>query len=68
MQKIHSGPIYHDQETKIGVLNRIVRVLEPDGFLVLGATDGGRADGGVQPLQDRRGLYVPNKDMLKPGW
>ncbi|HMK80233.1 MAG TPA: protein-glutamate O-methyltransferase CheR [Xanthobacteraceae bacterium] len=60
--------IYFDQETKIGVLNRIARMLEADGFLVLGAAETvvGLTEA-FKPLQDRRGLYVPNKDALKPG-
>ena len=59
--------IYFDQETKIGVLNRIARMLEPDGFLVLGAAETvvGLTEA-FRPLQDRRGLYVPNKEALKP--
>ena len=31
--------IYFDQETKIGVLDRIAKMLEPDGYLVLGAAE-----------------------------
>ena len=59
--------IYFDQETKIGVLNRIARMLEGDGFLVLGAAETvvGLTEA-FRPLQDRRGLYVPNKDALRP--
>ena len=60
--------IYFDQETKIGVLNRIAKMLEGDGFLVLGAAETvvGLTEA-FKPMQDRRGLYVPNKDALKPG-
>jgi len=60
--------IYFDQDTKIGVLNRIAKMLEADGFLVLGAAETvvGLTEA-FKPLQDRRGLYVPNKDALKPG-
>ena len=59
--------IYFDQETKIGVLNRIARMLEPDGFLVLGAAETvvGLTDA-FKPVPDKRGLYAPNKDALKP--
>ncbi len=55
--------IYFDQETKIGVLNRIARMLEGDGFLVLGAAETvvGLTEA-FKPMPDRRGLYVPNKD------
>jgi chemotaxis protein methyltransferase CheR len=59
--------IYFDQETKIGVLNRIARVVEPDGFLVLGAAETvvGLTES-FKPLADRRGLYVPNGPPAKP--
>ena len=59
--------IYFDQETKIGVLNRVARLLEPDGFLVLGAAETvvGLTEA-FKPMQDKRGLYAPNKDALKP--
>lgn len=53
--------IYFDQEAKVGVLNRIARIMEPDGYLVLGAAETvvGLTDS-FRPLTDRRGLYVPN--------
>jgi chemotaxis protein methyltransferase CheR len=53
--------IYFDQETKVGVLGRLARVCEQDGFLVLGAAETvvGLTDV-FKPLIDRRGLYVPN--------
>ena len=59
--------IYFDQETKIGVLNRIAKLLEPDGFLSLGAAETvvGLTDA-FKPMADRRGLYAPNKDAIKP--
>ncbi len=59
--------IYFDQETKTGVLNRIGRQLEPDGYLVLGAAETvvGLTDA-FKPVADKRGLYAPNKDKLKP--
>ncbi len=53
--------IYFDQETKVGVLDRIARIMEPDGFLVLGAAEtvvGLTAS--FKPLPDRRGVYAPN--------
>src|ERR1041384_4988799 len=58
--------IYFDQETKIGVLNRIPRLLEPDGYLVLGAAETvvGLTDA-FKPVADKRGLYAPNKDRIK---
>jgi chemotaxis protein methyltransferase CheR len=53
--------IYFDQETKIGVLDRIARIMEHDGYLVLGAAETvvGLTDS-FKPLPDRRGVYVPN--------
>jgi chemotaxis protein methyltransferase CheR len=53
--------IYFDQETKTRVLDRIARITEPDGYLVLGAAETvvGLTDS-FKPLPDRRGLYAPN--------
>jgi chemotaxis protein methyltransferase CheR len=53
--------IYFDQDTKIGVLNRLARQIPEDGFLLLGAAETvvGLTDA-FRPLPDRRGLYVPN--------
>jgi len=58
--------IYFDQETKIGVLNRIGKVLAPDGFLVLGAAETvvGLTDA-FKPMPDKRGVYAPNRDAQK---
>jgi chemotaxis protein methyltransferase CheR len=58
--------IYFDQETKIDVLNRVARMIEPDGFLVLGAAETvvGLTDA-FKPLTDKRGLYVPNGAAAK---
>ena len=58
--------IYFDQETKISVLNRIARLLDPEGFLVLGAAETvvGLTEA-FKPLADKRGLYTPNKDAAK---
>jgi chemotaxis protein methyltransferase CheR len=57
--------IYFDQPTKIDVLERIARVLEPDGFLVLGAAETvvGLTEA-FKPIADRRGLYGPNHAAL----
>jgi chemotaxis protein methyltransferase CheR len=53
--------IYFDQETKIDVLNRIAKVIEPDGYLALG---GAETVVGLthafRPIADTRGLYAPN--------
>jgi chemotaxis protein methyltransferase CheR len=53
--------IYFDQETKIGVLNRVVRQMPEDGFLVMGAAETvvGLTDA-FKPMADKRGLYAPN--------
>jgi chemotaxis protein methyltransferase CheR len=53
--------IYFDQDTKIGIFNRLARQIEPDGFLVLGAAETvvGLTDT-FRPIADRRGLYRPN--------
>ena len=53
--------IYFDQETKTQVLDRVARITEPDGYLVLGATETvvGLTDS-FKPLPDHRGLFVPN--------
>jgi chemotaxis protein methyltransferase CheR len=54
--------IYFDHDTKSYVLDRVARVMEQDGFLVLGAAETvvGLTDS-FKPLPDRRGLYVLNK-------
>jgi chemotaxis protein methyltransferase CheR len=51
--------IYFDQDTKIGVLDRIARIIEPDGYLALGAAETvvGLTDR-FRPIPDRRGLYA----------
>jgi chemotaxis protein methyltransferase CheR len=53
--------IYFDQDTKIGVLNRLAAQLPADGFLVLGAAETvvGLTDA-FRPMSVRRGLSVPN--------
>ena len=52
--------IYFDQETKVDVLERIARLTEPDGYLVLGAAETvvGLTDA-FRPIPERRGLYAP---------
>jgi chemotaxis protein methyltransferase CheR len=53
--------LYFDQETKVGVLGRLVASVEPDGYLALGAAEtvvGLTA--AFKPMADRRGFYVPN--------
>jgi len=53
--------IYFDQETKTNVFSRLARMVEPDGFLMLGAAETvvGLTDA-FKPYPDRRGLYIPN--------
>ena len=53
--------IYFDQPTKVDVLERLARLTEPGGFLVLGAAETvvGLTDA-FKPLAERRGLYLPN--------
>jgi chemotaxis protein methyltransferase CheR len=53
--------IYFDQDTKAGIFERLAKVVEPDGFMVLGAAESvvGISDA-FRPYPDRRGLYRPN--------
>jgi chemotaxis protein methyltransferase CheR len=53
--------IYFDQDTKIGVFNRLAKSLEADGVLALGAAESvvGMTDA-FKPYPERRGLYWPN--------
>jgi chemotaxis protein methyltransferase CheR len=53
--------IYFDQDTKVNVFNRLAKVIEPDGFLVLGAAETVVGlSAGFSPFPDRRGLYHPS--------
>ena len=53
--------IYFDQETKINIFGRLAKVMEGDGFLVLGAAETvvGLTDV-FKPFPDKRGLYRPS--------
>ena len=53
--------IYFDQDTKIRTFERMSRVLEPDGALMLGAAETvvGISDA-FRPYPDKRGLYQLN--------
>ena len=52
--------LYFDQETKSRVLDRVARVTERDGYLVLGAAETVVGlTGAFKPVVDRRGLYAP---------
>ena len=63
--------IYFDQETKVNIFGRLAKLMEPDGFLVLGAAETvvGLTDA-FKPFPDRRGLYRPSGTTgasAKPG-
>jgi chemotaxis protein methyltransferase CheR len=53
--------IYFDLETKLSIFERLAKVMEPDGMLMLGAAETvvGVTDA-FKPYPDRRGLYQPN--------
>ena len=53
--------IYFDQDTKVGIFERLSRIVEPDGVLALGAAESvvGLSDA-FKPYPERRGLYRPN--------
>jgi chemotaxis protein methyltransferase CheR len=53
--------IYFDQDTKIGMFDRLAKSLEADGVLALGAAESvvGMTDA-FKPFPERRGLYRPN--------
>jgi chemotaxis protein methyltransferase CheR len=53
--------IYFDQDTKINIFGRLARIMESDGFLVLGAAETvvGLTDV-FKPFPERRGLYRPS--------
>jgi chemotaxis protein methyltransferase CheR len=62
--------IYFDQQTKIDVLDRVAKTLQPDGYLLLGAAETvvGLTDT-FRPMPEHRGLYAPNvpaKAAAKP--
>jgi chemotaxis protein methyltransferase CheR len=59
--------IYFDQDTKINVFNRLAKITEADGFLVLGAAETvvGLTDT-FRPYPERRGLYRPNSSRATP--
>jgi chemotaxis protein methyltransferase CheR len=55
--------IYFDQETKINTFDRVAKVMEPDGMLMLGAAESVVGiTNAFRPYPDRRGLYQPNPD------
>jgi chemotaxis protein methyltransferase CheR len=61
--------IYFDQDTKAGIFERMAKLVDSDGFLVLGAAESvvGISDA-FKPFPERRGLYRPNSARTaKPG-
>ena len=61
--------IYFDQATKVDVLERVHRVLQPDGYLILGAAETVIGLSNVfAPVADKRGLYMakPRKESTAP--
>jgi chemotaxis protein methyltransferase CheR len=57
--------IYFDPATKTEVLNRIARVIVPDGYLVLGAAETVLGlTNSFRPIPDKRALYGPNPAQL----
>ncbi|WP_295850157.1 protein-glutamate O-methyltransferase CheR [Tardiphaga sp.] len=59
--------IYFDQDMKSQIFNRLGKVMEPDGFLALGAAETvvGLTDV-FKPYADRRGIYRPNTARAAP--
>jgi chemotaxis protein methyltransferase CheR len=59
--------IYFDQDTKVNVFKRLAKVMEPDGFLALGAAETvvGLTDA-FKPHPDKRGLHRPNAARAAP--
>jgi chemotaxis protein methyltransferase CheR len=53
--------IYFDQDTKINIFNRLAKIIEPEGFLALGAAETvvGLTEA-FKPYPEKRGLYRPN--------
>ena len=59
--------IYFDQDTKIGIFNRLAKAMEPDGFLALGAAETvvGLTDA-LKSYPERRGIYRPSTVRAMP--
>jgi chemotaxis protein methyltransferase CheR len=59
--------IYFDQPTKSQVLDRLARVLPPDGFLYLGGAETvlGISDR-FHPVPENRGIYAPAAGLAQP--
>jgi chemotaxis protein methyltransferase CheR len=62
--------IYFDQDTKATIFERLSKLVESDGFMVLGAAESvvGISDA-FKPYPERRGLYRPNSvRVVKTGF
>ena len=59
--------IYFDQPTKAAIFERMSRMIEPDGVLMLGAAESvvGITDT-FKPYPDRRGMYCLNAARAAP--
>jgi chemotaxis protein methyltransferase CheR len=59
--------IYFDQETKTEVIDRLARVIAPDGYLILGAAETtiGLSQA-FKAITERRGLYTPVDRSVTP--
>jgi len=59
--------IYFDQPTKTAIFERMSRIIEPDGVLVLGAAESVVGiTNTFKPYPDRRGMYCPNTAGAAP--
>jgi chemotaxis protein methyltransferase CheR len=60
--------IYFDQDTKVGIFDRLARLLDTDGVLLLGAAESvvGITDA-FKPYPEKRGLYRLNADRARSG-
>ena len=58
--------IYFDRDTKLGALDRIAKVLAPDGYLILGAAETMVGLGNqFVPVPDKRALYQPREAFAR---
>ena len=59
--------IYFDEKTKGGILGKMDKQLDKDGFLLLGGAETvlGITDKFV-PMPDKRGLYIKNPALAAP--
>jgi chemotaxis protein methyltransferase CheR len=58
--------IYFDQDTKVGIFDRLARLLDTDGVLLLGAAESvvGITDA-FKPYPEKRGMYRMNADRAR---